>query len=122
VNKRTTGSWLLASVCLAGIAVVQPASAQTEPDCAFLFEHIDYGGSELFVGALQEIRSFGDFNDLMSSIYVDHGCYCRLFEHSDFEGEEKIFDARQAAIDISFIEDEWNDRASSIACMRVAQP
>lgn len=103
--------------------MVQPASAQTEPECAHLFEDIDFGGAEVVVGALEEMRSFDDsFNDALSSLSVNQGCFCMIFEDNNFQGDSKVFDARDEEIDVSYIGDDWNDRASSVACMRVAEP
>jgi hypothetical protein len=117
MNGRKLNALLFGVCCLAATMGTLPAGAQDWPDCAYLYEHWDFEGIEVVVPA-QESFDLVDFNDMASSIKVDSGCYCRVYEHSDSPESYRSFDARNQSIEIARFDEDWNDKASSVWCMR----
>ena len=109
-----------AVLALAGLpwalaVAVQPQPAKAQPPRGFggavcvLFEHADYAGAQLPVYPGRDSAFVGDaWNDRISAVTCRPGCALIAFEHSNYQGERRLFLGRTA-----FVGEAWNDRISS---------
>ncbi|MBA3544901.1 MAG: peptidase inhibitor family I36 protein [Nannocystis sp.] len=101
--------------------LADPVAAQTDVEavvegtflgtCATLYEHKDFKGSRLEVnkGAVKWIG--GPWNDQVSSLKVRAGCVLNAYEHVNFGGAHKAFQAN-----VPWVGAGWNDKISSFVC------
>lgn len=79
--------------------------------CA-LYEHDNYRGHSLIIGAGQRFSNVGaGWNDKASSVRVGPGCTLTLYQHSNFSGDQ-----RTVTGDTASLGNLWNDQTSSASC------
>lgn len=87
-----------------------PADETNGVVCARLFQHKNYGGSQLAAGP-GHYPKLGPWSDEISSLRVRKGCVLRVYEHTKFGGAQwKITGP------VPWVGNGWNDRISSFVC------
>ena len=84
---------------------------------ATFYKHCNYGGWKkcLGIGRYNWVGAVGIRNDDMSSLIVPKGLKVTLFQHSNFRGSRRVFDAKNRNLNIScLVNYGFNDVVSSI--------
>jgi len=84
---------------------------------ATFYKHCNYGGWKkcLGVGRYNWVGAVGIRNDDMSSLKVPKGLKVTLYQHSNFRGSRRVFDAKNRNLNIScLVNYGFNDVVSSI--------
>ena len=79
------------------------------------YEHINYGGKAYPLVANNSWVG-GASNDIYSSIKVNNGVECTLYEHANYNGKSKVVSQAHIA---NFVSIGWNDIVSSYRCKKI---
>ncbi|UQA56096.1 peptidase inhibitor family I36 protein [Polyangium aurulentum] len=99
---------LIGVVAVGLVCIAAPARAEL---CATVWQHRDYGGFMWQIQADAGPVELFDWNDRISSMYVEPGCTFFAFQHPHFGGRQDQF--RSA---VPYVGDWWNDSISSLIC------
>ncbi len=80
-----------------------------------LFEDCDYSGKRYYLGVgSYKVYQMQIGNDMLSSMQIPRGMRVTIYEHDDFKGQSATY-----TDNITCLENNWNDNASSIVVERL---
>lgn len=81
-----------------------------QPAC-LMYEHINFTGEVLPIrGKLNSVGA--NWNDKVSSVRVPNNCQLTVYQHIDYDGDNRVFGPGGVA----FVGNLWNDQISSADC------